>query len=39
MNEGRSKTRPERMRELSELLEELFNGPSKRSVSKEVEKR
>lgn len=39
MNEGRPKTRPERMRELSELLEELFDGPSKRSANKEVEKR
>jgi hypothetical protein len=39
MNEGRPKTRPERMREPSELLKELFNGPSKRSVNKEVEKR
>ena len=39
MNEGRPKTRPERMRELSELLEELFNVPSERSVNNEVEKR
>lgn len=39
MNEGRPKTRPERMRELSELFEEIFIGLSKRSVNEEVEKR